>query len=79
MAKILIVEDEIELAEKIQEFLIHQEYIVDIVHTGADAIQILNGFSYDLIILDWELGDTFGAGCMQALPRQRWLISDNFS
>ncbi len=60
MAKILIVEDEIELAEKIQEFLIHQEYIVDIVHTGADAIQILNGFSYDLIILDWELGDTSG-------------------
>jgi DNA-binding response OmpR family regulator len=60
MSKILIVEDEIELAEKLQEFLIMQDHIVDAVHNGADAIQILKSFNYDLIILDWELGDISG-------------------
>jgi len=60
MPKILIVEDDIPLAEKVQEFLLQDEHVVELAHSGADAIQMLNCFNYDLIILDWSLGDTTG-------------------
>jgi OmpR-family two-component system manganese-sensing response regulator len=66
MPKILIVDDDIELAEKIQEFLLQDDHVVEVVHSGADATQLLNNFNYDLIILDWTLGDTTGlAVCQQ--------------
>lgn len=58
MPKILLVEDDIPLAEKVQEFLDQDDHIVELAHRGADAIQMLNCFNYDLIILDWSLGDS---------------------
>ena len=60
MPKILLVDDDIRLAEQIRDFLALEDYVVEIAHNGADALQLLSGFQFDLIILDWELPDTSG-------------------
>lgn len=60
MPKILLVDDDVRLAEQIRDFLALEDYVVEIAHNGADAIQLLSAFQFDLVILDWELPDTSG-------------------
>lgn len=55
MAKLLVVEDNVELASIVTTWLQAQGYVVDMVHSGEDALQLLGNFSYDCLILDWEL------------------------
>lgn len=55
MAKILIVEDDEEFAGILSTWLQSQNYVIDTVYNGEDALQLLSSFSYDLLILDWEL------------------------
>lgn len=60
MPKILVVDDDVRLSEQIQEFLLLEDYVVEVANDGADAMQMLNAFKYDLILLDWNLPDTTG-------------------
>lgn len=61
MAKILIVEDDLDVAGMIEDWLVHQEkHVVEKVATGNDAVDRLKFYYYDLIILDWELPDFTG-------------------
>ncbi len=60
MPKILIVDDDVRLAEQIHDFLLLEGSVVEIVHGVDDAIQMLNCFNFDLIILDWSLPDGTG-------------------
>jgi DNA-binding response OmpR family regulator len=60
MAKLLLVEDDPELARRLQESLESQNYQVEITDSGKDAIQLLKNFHFDIIILDWELSDITG-------------------
>lgn len=55
MAKILIVEDDIEVGESIQSWLEMEHFVVELATTGEDAVQLLEAFQYDLIVLDWQL------------------------
>lgn len=55
MSKILIVEDEVALAEKIREWLVHEKYVVEVSHDGKDALALLKTYSYDVVVLDWQL------------------------
>lgn len=55
MAKILIVDDDLELSSALQNFLILQGHTVETTGTGEDAMQLLKSFSYDIIVLDWGL------------------------
>ncbi len=50
--QILVVEDEIALANALKRILEKQGYIVDAVHDGLSAIDYAKGIKYDLIILD---------------------------
>ena len=50
--RILIVEDEIRLADAIAQVLENEKYDVDIVHDGESAIDYAISETYDLIILD---------------------------
>ena len=50
--RILIVEDEIRLADAIAQVLENEKYAVDIVHDGESAIDYAISETYDLIILD---------------------------
>lgn len=52
MKKILIIEDNKEIAEIEKDYLEASEYYVDIAYTGEDGINLARDKTYDLIILD---------------------------
>lgn len=70
MAKILVVEDNEEFAGILATWLESQNYVVDTVHTGEDALQLLSSFNYDLLILDWELPGIQGIGVCEKYRRR---------
>jgi DNA-binding response OmpR family regulator len=53
--KILIVEDEVKLADAIKAGLQHQGFLADVVYDGEDGYHYASGSEYDLILLDWML------------------------
>lgn len=55
MSKILIVEDEEDLASQVCDWLVREHHTVEHVNTGSAAIDYLNVGGYDVIILDWLL------------------------
>jgi DNA-binding response OmpR family regulator len=55
MAKVLVIEDDVELADSIQDWLTDEKHTVDVVHTGSEGLERLRYCSYDLAILDWKL------------------------
>lgn len=55
MAKILLVEDDIDLTSTMSDFLEHEGYTVEHAGDGAEADFRLSSFKYDLIMLDWNL------------------------
>lgn len=52
MAKILLVEDEVDLARLIQNWLTREHHLVEIVNDGTMAQHQVKTYNYDLIILD---------------------------
>ena len=60
MAKVLVVEDDLVIADLICDFLEGEKFSAEKVHNGQDAMHMLKTYSFDLIILDWELPDTSG-------------------
>jgi two-component system, OmpR family, response regulator len=55
VAKILLIEDDVDLTIVIQGWLASQSHIVEVVHNGTDGMYSLRVCEYDVIILDWEL------------------------
>lgn len=53
--KMLIVEDEIKLANAVRRALELQKYTVDVAHNGTDGLDLAIGEKFDLIILDLML------------------------
>jgi DNA-binding response OmpR family regulator len=58
--RILIVEDDLQIAENLKKLLESHHYIVDGERTGEGAIAQIEIQNYDLIILDWMLPDISG-------------------
>jgi OmpR-family two-component system manganese-sensing response regulator len=58
--RILVIDDEVELANALGRCLKQAGYDVDLVHTGSMALQLLSDSGYDLLILDWMLPDLSG-------------------
>jgi len=67
MAKFLLVEDDIEVAESITESLEMHGYTIEHALTGEDALTLLENFAYDLVILDWELPKISGIEVLTVL------------
>lgn len=59
--RILVVDDEADLAEAIATSLRRDGYAVDVVFSGSDALERLGHTAYDLVTLDLNLGDSDGA------------------
>ncbi len=53
--RILVVEDEEELAEVLVEALEEDRYAVDLAGTGDEADELMDLNPYDLVILDWTI------------------------
>ena len=60
MAKILLIEDHIQLSEMVVEWLEKEHHIVDVVHDGAEGFDRLQFYSYDLAIIDIDLPSMSG-------------------
>ena len=65
--RLLLVEDDVPLAEAIAEALIDQLYVVDVVNDGEAAWQQIKTLAYDLILLDMMLPKLNGIGLCQRL------------
>lgn len=68
--RILVVEDEIKLANAIKRALELQKYAVDAVHTGNDGLDLATGEKFDLIILDIMLPGIDGLEICKRLRNQ---------
>jgi|688.fasta_scaffold624718_1 DNA-binding response OmpR family regulator len=62
MAKILLVEDNKRLAELVYDSLseLYLQHDVDLVLNGADGLANIKAYTYDLLILDWDLPSVSG-------------------
>jgi len=60
MPKILIVEEDLRVASTIVDWLRHDRYVVELSGSGSDALSRMQAFSYDAIILAWQLSDIAG-------------------
>lgn len=60
MAKILLVEDERDLAKQLEDWFKREQHTVDVVFSGQDALNQLKISKYDLVILDWMLPQVSG-------------------
>ncbi|MBD9357692.1 response regulator transcription factor [Methylomonas albis] len=60
MHKVLIIDDDIELAGLFQEYLTQEGFTVDVNHTGASGLQNALSGAYQLVILDIMLPDIKG-------------------
>jgi DNA-binding response OmpR family regulator len=58
--RLLLVEDEADLAEAVRYGLVRAGYAVDVAETAADAVERLDVNAYDLVVLDLNLPDRDG-------------------
>jgi DNA-binding response OmpR family regulator len=65
--KVLIIEDNQELARNIHDFLAREGYICELSHTMEEAQGKLSLFQYDCILLDIGLPDGNGIGLMNMI------------
>lgn len=55
MAKILVVEDDHDLADRVRAWLEAERHMAEVANDGNQAMEQLEAFVYDVIILDWDL------------------------
>jgi DNA-binding response OmpR family regulator len=65
--KILIIEDEKELGQDIAKYLAEEEYICEFATTYKQAVEKINTYFYDCILLDIMLSDGNGIDILEYL------------
>ncbi|MBK3495928.1 response regulator transcription factor [Viridibacillus sp. YIM B01967] len=68
--QILVVEDDIEIQELIKQFLMTQNYIVEIASDGLEGMKQFNKQSFDLILLDVMMPNLRGFEMAQMIRKQ---------
>lgn len=69
--QVLVIEDEVRLAETLAQLLREQDYGVDVVHNGTDGLICAESERYDVIVLDVMLPGMDGYHVAQALRRKK--------
>lgn len=67
MAKILLVEDDGDLAFALKDRLKREHYTVEVVDDGDRALHLLKTFEYDAVILDWNIPNLSGISILKEL------------
>ncbi len=65
MAKILLVEDDLELAKSVSDWLRHKHHIVEHVANWQGGQERAEFYDYDVLILDWNLPDGTGVDILK--------------
>src|SRR5437016_6025472 len=60
MVKILVIDDDVEVALMTEDWLTNENHSVKVVHTGTEGWNLLNSNAYELAVLDWDLPDVNG-------------------
>jgi two-component system, OmpR family, response regulator MprA len=60
LPKLIIIDDDKELATSLKFALEQNGWQVEVANVGNDGLQIIKNFAFDAIILDWYLPDTTG-------------------
>lgn len=60
MARLLIVDDDLDLSQTLKDVFELQDHTVVLVDNGADALAQLEGQRFHLVLLDWQLPDMTG-------------------
>lgn len=68
--KVLVVEDDLHLAEALQQIFIMENYFVDVVNDGIDGLYYASNNDYDIIILDVMLPKMNGYDVIKTLRKQ---------
>lgn len=68
--KILIVEDNAELAENISDWLTNEQHKVDVCSDGVGALGYIKTYEYDVIVLDWALPKMSGFEILKQIRSQ---------
>jgi DNA-binding response OmpR family regulator len=58
--KLLVIEDNLDLAESIKEFLSKENYIIEVIHSFSDAEEKISINNYDCALIDLMLPDGSG-------------------
>ena len=53
--KLLVIEDEVKLAEYLRKGLSEEGFVVDLAHNGVDGLHLAMESDYELIVLDGML------------------------
>lgn len=69
--KILLIEDEIKLAEYIRSGLTEDGFVVDVAHTGVDGLHLALEGEYEALILDRMLPGIDGMALLSALRSKK--------
>jgi OmpR-family two-component system manganese-sensing response regulator len=87
LAKILLIEDDQELTERLREWFVTEGHAFENASSGEDGLQLMLNFGYDVVILDWRLPgmsglevcksyrQTGGTGCIIFLTGKNDIIS----
>jgi two-component system copper resistance phosphate regulon response regulator CusR len=69
--RLLVIEDEVKLAEYLRKGLTEEGYVVDVAHNGVDGLHLAMEGDYDLLVLDGMLPGIDGLGLLAALRQSR--------
>ncbi len=71
MAKLLVVDDEMNIRRLYSQELSEEGYEVDTAASASEAVQKLTTGSYDLVVLDIKLKNENGLDLLQKIVRER--------
>jgi len=65
VSKVLIIEDDLGLVRMIRDWLAIEKYDVETVSDGPEALEKLKFYSFDLVVLDWQLPGMAGVDVLR--------------
>lgn len=68
--RVLVVEDQAELAESVARVLRREGMAVDVVHDGSDALERTSVVDYDIVVLDRDVPGTHGDDVCRTLVEE---------
>ena len=69
--KVLVVDDEVKLADVVGELLRRNKFVVDVVYNGDDGFFYAKNGDYDVVVLDVMMPHTDGFQVVQKLRQAK--------